>query len=69
MWLGPRLAWLAVSSVQVGCDTQDPKTDWDRNTHKGQRCGSHRPQALFLLLTCQSCQKPGGTRWGGTPPR
>lgn len=30
---------------------------------------SHRREALFLLLTCQSCQKPGGTRWGEIPPR
>lgn len=30
------------------------------------RDGHHRRWAL--LLTCQSCQKPGGTRWGETPP-
>lgn len=42
----------------------------DRHTlRRDVRSGSHRRRALLLLLTCQSCRKPGGTRWGETPPR
>lgn len=52
-------------------------TPWDRDRwgqiyiHSGRdvRSGSHRRRALLLLLTCQSCRKPGGIRWGETPPR